>query len=162
MFRSLIIAATAASLTAGPVLAQSTYEVEPLAEGRPCVFADVVGLWQGQVVAAGETGVEAHYALAPHDYLRFRADGAMMYFGTNRARTDVAGINARLDELDRLDGVTYRAEMPSRGVLLLMRDGAPFQGFTCTVAEPRDGKSVLIWSQLKNHPRLLRVQTRLD
>ena len=43
-----------------------------------------------------------------------------------------------------------------------MRDGAPFQGFTCTVAEPRDGKSVLIWSQLKNHPRLLRVQTRLD
>lgn len=162
MFRSLMIAATAACLTAGAAQAQTAFEAEPLAEGRPCVFADVVGLWKGQMVAAGETGVEDHYALAPHDYLRFRADGSMMYFGTNTARTDVAAINARLDELDRLDGVAYRAEVPSPGVLLLMRDGAPFQGFTCTVAEPRNGKAVLIWSQLKGLPRLLRVQTRLD
>lgn len=114
------------------------------------------------MVAAGETGVEAHYALAPHDYLRFRADGAMMYFGSNRAQTDVAAINTRLDEIDQLDGVAYRAKIPSPGVLLLMRDGALFQGFTCTVAEPRDGKAVLIWSQLKGWPKLLRIQTRMD
>lgn len=129
----LMIAAAAVGLVAGSVQAQPRLEAQPLAEGRPCAFADVVGLWQGQMVAAGETGVEAHYALAPHDYLRFRADGAMMYFGSNRAQTDVAAINTRLDEIDQLDGVDYRAEVPSPGVLLLMRDGALFQGFTCTV-----------------------------
>lgn len=164
MLKALSIAAAAAGLAVGaaPAQAQSGFEAEPLAEGRPCGFADVVGLWQGQMVTAGETGVEAHYALAPHDYLRFRADGGMMYFGSNRAQTDVAAIHARLDEIDQLDGVTYRAEVPSPGVLLLMRDGAPFQGFTCTVAPPRDGKAVLIWSQLKGLPPLKRIQTRLD
>ena len=134
----------------------------PLAEGKPCAYADVVGLWSSRVVTAKETGVEAHYRLAPHDYLRFRADGGMMYFGSSRAETDVGEIHKRLDEYDRRDGVSYSAEMVSPGLLLLRRDGAPFQGFTCTVVAPREGRPTLIWSQLKGQPALRRLQTLLE
>ncbi|WP_374468914.1 hypothetical protein [Phenylobacterium sp.] len=155
-------AAALALAAAAPAGAQPVIAPEPLAEGRPCGFADIVGLWDSQVVTAKETGAEQHYAALPHDYLRFRADGGMMYYGTNQRETDVPGIHARLDELDRTDGVTYRAEITSNGVLLIRRDGAPFQGFTCTMSGERNGKPVMIWTQLKGFPELRRVQTRLD
>lgn len=40
----LMIAAAAVGLAAGSVQAQPRLEAQPLAEGRPCAFADVVGL----------------------------------------------------------------------------------------------------------------------
>lgn len=147
---------------AGPAFAQKIPPPAPLAEGRPCAYPDVVGLWSSRVVTAKETGVEAHYRLAPHDYLRVRPDGGMMYFGSSRAEADVSEIHKRLDDYDRRDGVTYSAEVASPGLLLLRRDGAPFQGFTCTVVAPREGRQTLIWSQLKGQPELRRVQIRLD
>lgn len=161
-YRSIALTVAVTLAFAAAAHAQQIPPPLPLAEGKPCAYADVVGLWSSRVVTAKETGVEAHYRLAPHDYLRFRADGGMMYFGSSRAETDVPEIHKRLDDHDRRDGVTYSAEMVSPGLLLLRRDGAPFQGFTCTLVAPRKGRPTLIWSQLKGQPELRRVQTRLD
>jgi hypothetical protein len=161
MRRSAVVAAAGALLLATPALAQMRLEAVPLAEGRPCVYADVVGLWEGRVERADEAGMAQITALTPRDYLRFRADGEMMYFG-GQPLTDVAEINRRLDDLDRRDGESYRAEFPAEGVLMLRRNGAPFQAFTCTVAEPREGEDVLIWSEIRGAPALRRVQTRLE
>ena len=114
------------------------------------------------MLRSDEPGVENLAAIAPQDYMRFRPNGEMMYFASTRDYPDVAAINARMDELDRADGDTYRAEIPSSGLLVLWRNGRPFQGFTCTVVAPREGRSVTILSEIEGQPYLRRVQTRLD
>lgn len=142
--------------------AQAQVATKPLSEGRPCAYADVVGLWKSQVLRSDEPGVENLAAIAPQDYMRFRPNGEMMYFASTRDYPDVAAINARMDVLDRADGDSYRAEIPSSGLLVLWRNGRPFQGFTCTVVAPREGRSVTILSEIEGQPYLRRVQTRLD
>jgi hypothetical protein len=161
MIRTLLLATGMMLLIGGSAVAQGL-ETEPLAEGKPCAYADVVGLWESQVVTAGETGVEAHYARFPRDYMRFSADGGMMYYGSSQPETDVSKIRKSLDEHDALDRVTYSAEMLSPGLLLLRRDGAPFQGFTCTATGGPAGKPAFILTQLKGMPSLRRLQRRLD
>ena len=162
MIRTLLLAASVALLFGPPASAQAGLETEPLPLGLPCAYADVVGLWESQVIAAGETGVEAHYTRFPRDYMRFSADGGMMYYGSSTPETDIVAIQKKLDEYDAVDQVTYRAEMLSPGLLLLRRDGAPFQGFTCTMMGNAVGKPVMMLTQLKGLAPLRRVQRRLD
>ena len=144
---------------AGPP--QSGFAPGPL-EGRACVPADLVGLWRSQLMQADEPGVMEFSGIAPNDYFRFKADGDFIYFASNRAQTSVAAIQASLDDADRLDGVTYRTEIRDGGVLIIRRDGIPFQGFTCSVGAPKDGKVPMIWTQLVGMPAVRRVQVRLD
>jgi len=135
---------------------------KPLPEGRACAYEDVVGLWGSRVISAQEEGVEAFSGAMPNDYMRFKPDGEMMYIASNRAIETSADIHVRLDQADSVDGVSYRADVVSPGVLILWQNGNPFQGFTCTVVEPRDGKAVTLFSELEGMPPLRRVQTRLD
>lgn len=131
-------------------------------EGRACLARDLVGLWRSQLTRADEPGVMEFSAIAPNDYFRFKPDGDLMYFAANRVQASNAVIEARLDELDRLDGVTYRTEVLDGGALIIHRNGSPFQGFTCSVGTPKDGKAVMIWTQLAGMPAVRRVQVRLD
>lgn len=151
------LAMTALAAAIGPVAHAQTFLPTPSSEGRYCRYADVVGLWDSTLQRADERGVAQQNAVAPHDYMRFGADGAMMYFGSSRALSNVAQIDARLTELDRMDGETYRAEVAAPGVLIIRRNGAPFQGFTCVIA--RDGR--MLWTQLQGQPALRRTQVRL-
>ena len=162
MIRAFLLAASMAVLSGVSAGAQTRLETEPLAEGRPCAYADVVGLWESQIIVAGETGVEAHYARFPRDYMRFSPDGGMMYYGSNKLETNVQTIRRKLDEYDALDKVTYSAEILSPGLLILRRDGVLFQGFTCTRIPDRAGKRAMLLTQLKGLPALRRLQLRLD
>jgi len=141
---------------AAPAMAQPWSPLPP-SGGRYCRYADVVGLWDSTLQRADEQGVAQQNAVAPHDYMRFKPDGSMMYFGSSRALTDPVQIGARLDELDRTDGESYRAEIGAPGVLIIRRNGTPFQGFTCTLAA--NGR--MFWTELKGQPPLRRTQVRL-
>ena len=162
MFKTLFVAAGLMALIGAPTAAQAQLQTEPLAEGRPCAYADVVGLWESQVIVAKEAGAEELSARLPRDYMRFKADGGMMYYGTDRAETDVPTIQKKLDDFDATDGATYQAEMLSPGLLLLRRDGPPFQGFTCTATTDAAGRPTFVLTHLKGMPALRRVQRRLD
>jgi hypothetical protein len=151
MIRKTIFAAAALAAIAAPAAAQP-WQASPAAGGRYCQYADVVGLWDSTLQRADEQGVAQQNAVAPHDYMRFAANGAMMYFGSSRALNDVSAIRARLEQLDRADGESYRAEMAGPGVLIIRRNGAPFQGFTCTVGPKVGGRSTMIWTQLRGQP----------
>ena len=131
-------------------------------EGRACVAPDLVGVWRSQLTRADEPGVMEFSAIAPNDYFRFKPDGDFMYFASNRPQTSIAAIETALDDLDRRDGVTYRIQMLDGGALIINRNGVPFQGFTCSVGTPKDGKPVMIWTQLVGMPAVRRVQIRLD
>ncbi len=131
-------------------------------EGRACVAQDLVGVWRSQLTRADEPGVMEFSAIAPNDYFRFKPDGDFMYFASNRAETSITAIEAGLDDLDRRDGVTYRTQVLDGGALIINRNGVPFQGFTCSIGAPRDGKAVMIWTQLVGMPEVRRVQVRLD
>ena len=131
-------------------------------EGRACVGQDLVGVWRSQLTRADEPGVMEFSAIAPNDYFRFKSDGDFMYFASNRAETSITAIEAGLDDLDRRDGVTYRTQVLAGGALIINRNGVPFQGFTCSVGAPKDGKALMVWTQLTGMPAVRRVQVRLD
>ena len=157
----LTVALLAVSSSANAQIAAQV-AAKPLPEGRLCAYQDVVGLWGSKIIGADEQGVEVLSDAFPNDYMRFKPDGEMMYIASNRTIESVSEVHARLDRADSMDGVSYRAEMVAPGVLILWQDGNPFQGFTCTSVEPRDGKAVTILSELEGMPYLRRVQTRLD
>lgn len=160
MIKTLFLAASIVLLIGGPVRAQGL-ETEPLAEGKPCGSADIVGLWESRVVAQNAT-TQALSKWISLDYMRFSPDGAMMYYGAGKPETDVQAIQKTLDQYDAVDGVTYRTEIPSPGLLVIFRDGRPFQGFTCTVVEAGPGEPTMILTQLKGMAPLRRLQRRLD
>lgn len=150
---AMVLVATAAS---------AQVAAKPLPEGRLCAYEDVVGVWDSKVVSAEEAGVERFAAAFPRDYMRFKADGGMMYIASNSEISSVSEVHSRLDAADSVDGATYNAAMVAEGVLILFQNGNPFQGFTCTVVEPRDGRAVTIFSELEGMPALYRVQFKLD
>lgn len=160
MIRTLLVAAGVALALGAPAVAQDL-QTEPLAEGRPCASADVVGLWESRVVTGNAT-TEALSHLISLDYMRFSPDGTMMYYGADRPESNVRKIQKTLDQYDAIDGVTYRSEILSPGLLILTRNGRPFQGFTCTSVEADRGEPTMILTQLKGMAPLRRLQRRLD
>ncbi|MEG1452700.1 hypothetical protein [Brevundimonas sp.] len=150
---AMVLVATAAS---------AQVAAKPLPEGRLCTYEDVVGVWDSKVVSAEEAGVERFAAAFPRDYMRFKPGGEMMYIASNSEIASVSEVHSRLDAADSVDGAEYNAAMVSAGVLILFQNGNPFQGFTCTVVEPRDGRAVTIFSELEGMPALHRVQFKLD
>jgi hypothetical protein len=160
MIRMLLLAAGMVLAIGGSAIAQGL-ETEPLAEGKPCAAADIVGLWESRVVTANAT-TAAWSKFIALDYMRFSPDGQMMYYGADKPETNVRAIQDNLDRLDAVDRTTYGTEILSPGLLIINRDGRPFQGFTCTMVEARRGEPTMILSQLKGMAPVRRLQRRLD
>lgn len=96
------------------------------------------------------------------DYMRFSPDGTMMYYGAGEPERSIQVIEKHLDQYDAVDGVTYRSEFLSPGLLLLTRDGRPFQGFTCTLVDATHDEPTMILTQLKGMAPLRRLQRKLQ
>ena len=163
MLKHVFVTAAALVVMATPAAGQTPADAD---RGRPCVAGDVAGLWESRVVTVAESGSAEHYALAPYDYIRFEAPGGMMYFGSPTRRTDLRDIRSTLDRLDKDDGVTYTWRIVAEGVVLILRDNEPFQGFACAMVAnggpSAGGKPAMVWTNLPQMPALRRVQVRLD
>ena len=159
MIRTLFLATTMMLAIGGSAVAQGL-ETEPLAVGKPCASADIVGLWESRVVTPNAT-TEGWSKWISLDYMRFSPDGTMMYYGTGKPEADIKTIQDHLDRYDALDGVTYRTDILSPGLMIISRDSRPFQGFTCTIVDAAPGEPTMILSQLKGMTPVKRLQRRL-
>lgn len=128
----------------------------------PCTPAALAGLWTLVSIRAAEPGVEDFYAQAPHEVIRFGANGDLMYVASNRPYTPASARQA-LDQADAADGTTYRFTV--RGERLeLLRDGTSFQSFVCRVADRTEENARagdLILTNVPERAALRRVQRRL-
>lgn len=167
MMKRLLVAAALAALAGAPTTAGAQPQTQPLSVGRPCAYADLVGLWESQPLLSNEIGVESRLARVPRTYMRFSADGGMIAYGQGVYRsggwpeTDVATIRKTIEGYDDRFKVAYKAQMPSPGLLLYRRNG-PIQGFTCTVVDPQAGKPAFLLTPLKGGQPVRRIQRRLD
>ena len=65
---------------------------------------------------------------------------------------------------DAADGVSYRFRVEGER-LMLLRDGQPFEGFVCRIADRREAGVAagnMVLSNLSGRPALRRVQRRLN
>lgn len=135
-----------------------------VASAEPCDAANVVGTWSLVSVQADEPGVQAFYERAPYEWMRFKADGSVHYVASTRDRANRAEIEATLDRTDAQDGVDYVIQWLDTGVMLMLRDGQPFQLGQCQIAEADDGPvraGDLIYTNVEGMPSLRRIQRRL-
>ncbi|RZI98326.1 MAG: hypothetical protein EON90_13855 [Brevundimonas sp.] len=130
----------------------------------PCTADTVAGVWSLVSVRAAEPGVEAFYAQAPNEWMRFDPDGGYTYVASTRPKTRLAEIQSSLNEADRMDGVTYRIDWLEAGRMLIRRNDQPFQIFRCEILEraASDARAGdLILSADAGMPMLRRVQRRV-
>ena len=128
----------------------------------PCTAAGLTGIWSLVSIRSADPGVEAMYAQAPNEVMRFGARGDFIYVAGAQPFT-AASARRDLDRADAVDGVSYGFRVDSDRVILL-RDGQPFEGFVCRVADRTEGAARagdVILSNLPGRPALLRVQRRL-
>jgi hypothetical protein len=134
------------------------------ASAEPCNAANVVGTWSLVSVQAAEPGVQAFYERAPYEWMRFKADGSVHYVASTRDRASRAEIEAMLDRTDAQDGTDYIIQWLDTGVMLMLRDGQPFQLGQCQIAATDDGPvraGDLIYTNVEGMPSLRRIQRRL-
>lgn len=134
------------------------------AVAAPCTAGNTAGVWSLASIRAAEPGVEEFYARAPHEWMRFSADGGYVYVASNRSMNGLPAINASLDRADLMDPATYSINWSQPGQVLILRDGQPFQLFRCeildeAVADARAGDMIL--SAAEGMPMLRRVQRRV-
>jgi len=128
----------------------------------PCTAAGLTGIWSLVSIRSADPGVEAMYAQAPNELMRFGARGDFIYVAGAQPFTP-AGARRDLDRADAVDGVslTFRVES---GRLMLLRDGQAFEGFVCRIADRAEGPARAgdaILTNLPGRPALTRVQRRL-
>lgn len=129
----------------------------------PCTAAGLTGIWSLVSIRSADPGVEAMYAQAPNEVMRFGAGGDFIYVAGRQPFT-AAGARRDLDRADAVDGISLTFRIQSGNVMLL-RDGQPFEGFACRVADRPEGAARagdVILSNLPGRPALLRVQRRLS
>ncbi len=129
---------------------------------RPCTAAGLTGIWSLASIRSADPGVEAFYAQAPNEVMRFGARSDFIYVAGARPFT-TATARRDLDRADAVDGVslTFRVEGDR---LMLLRDGQPFEGFVCRIVDRPEGAARagdIILSNLPGRPALTRVQRRL-
>jgi hypothetical protein len=133
------------------------------AAAAPCTMQSVAGTWTLAGITADEPGVEDFYRTAPHELMRFDAEGAMIYVASNRPLA--AGLaKAKLDEADKMPGTDFSYGVGADGTLTLSRAGKPFQAFRCAIAETNEagGKpGDLILTNVAGAPALRRIQRRV-
>ena len=150
VFRCCVAAVLVSAALAGPAAAQ------PRAN-TPCADADILGVWELTSIRADEPGVQAFYAQHPVEYMRFRRGGDYIYVAMNSRLPGLAEINASLDRADRGDGVSYLTRFVDTGVLVIFRDGQPFQGFTCTMTDA----DTMVWGPFPGNASLYRRHRRV-
>lgn len=128
----------------------------------PCTAAGLTGIWSLVSIRSADPGVEAMYAQAPNEVMRFGARGDFIYVAGRQPFT-AAGARRDLDQADAVDGVslTFRVE---DGRVMLLRDGQAFEGFACRVADRAEGAARagdVILANLPGRPGLMRIQRRL-
>jgi hypothetical protein len=138
----------------GPVLA-----VEPLDRGRPCLQADLVGVWtSSRLAVAAPAGTEP--PVLGTDYMRFAADGEMVYLASRRPLVDLSEIERALETMAGAMQLDFRAIIREPGMLIITRGGTPVEGFTCTVISESDATAEVLWTQLRGLPPVMRRNVR--
>lgn len=121
-----------------------------------CTMANLTGLWRLTSITAAEKGVQAFYKQHPVEYMRFTTKGKYDYVAMNAPLPTAAAVTASINRADAADGVTYAARMLGGGMLMIYRDGAPFQGFMCAMEGP-----VMVWTEMQGYPKVSRRQVRV-
>lgn len=132
------------------------------AHAADCTPDAMQGIWALASVKADEPGVQAFYERAPNEVMRFGPGDAFMYVASSAPFTH-ADATVRLDAADKADGVSY-SFLTEGAILMLMRNGAPFQMFQCAFSEAADGEAKagdMILSAAPGAPALKRIQRRL-
>ena len=133
------------------------------AMASPCTAQRLTGIWSLNSIRSADPGVEAFYANAPHEVMRFGARGDFIYVAAAQPYT-AASARRSLDQADAVDGVSYSFRIDGER-LLLLRDGQPFEGFVCRIADRAETSAVagdVILSNLPGRPTLRRVQRRFN
>lgn len=129
----------------------------------PCTPQSIGGIWTLAGITAEEPGVEDFYRTAPHELMRFNADGTMIYVASNRPLA-AASAGAKLDEADAAPGMDFTYSAGADGLLVLSRAGQPFQAFRCAIAEKAEGsvrRGDMILTNVAGAPALRRIQRRV-
>ena len=132
------------------------------AMASPCTAPRLTGTWSLVSIRSADPGVEAFYANAPNEVMRFGARGDFIYVAGARPYT-AATARRELDQADAVDGVSYLFRVDGDRVMLL-RDGQAFEGFVCRIADRAEGAARagdVILSNLPGRPAVLRIQRRL-
>ncbi len=142
-------------------LALAAASVTPASHAAPaprkvCTQAGLTGVWSLKSVVAAEKGVQDFYRQHPVEYMRFTAAGKYDYVARDTPLAGLAPVSASLNRADAADGVTYAARIQGNGMLIIYRDGQPFQGFMCAMEGP-----VMVWTELSGNPPVRRVQVRV-
>lgn len=143
------------ALTMAALSAATPGQTAP-APRKVCTQAGLTGVWSLKSVVAAEPGVQDFYRQHPVEYMRFTTAGKYDYVAMNRPLANLAAITASLNRADAGDGVTYAARTLGGGMLMIYRDGRPFQGFMCAMEGP-----VMVWTELQGYPRVNRRQVRV-
>ncbi len=129
----------------------------------PCTAQRLTGTWSLGSIRSADPGVEAFYARAPHEVMRFGARGDFIYVAA-AVPYNAASARRSLDQADAADGVSYRFRIDGER-LMLLRDGQPFEGFVCRIADRAEAGAAagdMILSNLPGRAALRRVQRRLN
>jgi hypothetical protein len=129
----------------------------------PCTAQRLTGIWSLVSIRSADPGVQAFYANAPNEVMRFGARGDFIYVAGTQPFT-APGAARDLDRADSVDGVSYSFRIDGER-LMLFRDGQPFEGFVCQIAgQDADGAAPgdVILTNLPGRAALRRVQRRLD
>jgi len=95
--------------------------------------------------------------------MRFGSAGEFMYVASNH-QIGLRDAAERPDKIDAADGTSYSFEISEPGVLLLLRNGAPFQHFRCDTVKVADADALagdIVLSNAPGMPSLRRVQRKL-
>ena len=130
---------------------------------RNCERQDLIGTWSLVNIESGEPGVQEFYRISPNEVMRFSPNGAFIYVA-RRAPYSASDAQRSLDNADAVDGTSYSFQLQGER-LMLLRDGAPFEGFRCAIAV-RDNalakRGDMLLRNLPNRPSLLRIQRKLS
>ena len=113
-------------------------------------------------IRSADPDATAFYARSPNEVMRFGTRGDFIYVAGG-ATYRAASARRSLDQADAVDGVSYSFRIEGERPMLL-RDGQPFEGFTCRIADRAEGAARagdLILSNLPGRTAVLRVQRRL-
>jgi hypothetical protein len=128
----------------------------------PCTPAALTGTWSLVSIRSANPQIEEFYRRVPNEVIRFGARGDVIYVASNQPYTAERARRA-LDQADAADGVTYAFQLDGER-LMLLRDGQPFEGFLCQIADASEGAvrpGDMILTNLPERAALQRIQRRL-
>lgn len=129
---------------------------------RPCTAASLTGTWSLVSIRATDPDVQAFYRQEPYEVMRFGARGDFAYSGGNQPYS-AATARPALDRAAALPGMSFTFRIDGDR-LLLFRNGQPWEGFDCRIADRAEGAARtgdLILTNLPGRPNIMRIERRL-